>query len=155
MRILYQGDIFADYFQFFLRDQARADLPDDYSDDSIEARLMAGEHGVIVHTARNMTVTVLLEWHDQRPEVDLSAFQHVVEANFACPTGQLLLAGLTDDENTAPRFDITPGRIGLRACFNGLDTVSEDGLDGEDRYHLQIWPQMETRSFEVLKAWPT
>ena len=153
MRILYQGDIFADYFQIYLRDEAHSELPDDYTEESIARRLMVGPHGIIVHTARNMSVPVCVEWHDNRPNPDLDAFQHVAEARFGCSTGQIILAGLTDDERTSPRLAVKAGTLGVRVNFSGLDTLSENGLEGNDRYLVQLWPDAKPESLHVLKAW--
>jgi hypothetical protein len=153
-KILYQGNLLADYFQIYLRDEAHPDLPDDYTDEAIASRLVAGPHAVILHTARNMTVPIRVEWHDQRPKVDLDAYQHVVEAQFDCPSGQLVLAGLTDYDPTAPRLSVKAGPLGVRASLSGLDTLSEDGLEGDDPYVVQLWPGAEPEGVRVLKAWP-
>lgn len=153
-KILYQGNLFADYFQIYLHDETHPDLPDDYTDEAINRRLMAGPHAVILHTARNMTVPIRVEWHDQRPIPDLDAYQHVVEARFDCPSGQLVLAGLMDDESKAPRLSVKAGPLGVRASLSGLDTLSENGLEGRDRYVMQLWPGPEPEGVRVLKAWP-
>ena len=138
-QVLFQGDLFADYHQFYLHDEAHPDLPDDYTDETIAHRLMAGRHAVIVHTARNMDVPVCVEWHWARPEPDLDAVQHVAEAGLSCPTGSLLLAGLTHVGGVT-QLAVPAGPIGLRACFAGLDTLSADGSEGDDRYLVQLWP---------------
>jgi hypothetical protein len=151
--VIYQGKILADYFQIYLRDESHPDLPDDYTDEAIVRRLVAGPHAVILHTARNMTVPIRVEWHDQRPTLDLDAYQHVVEASFACPSGQLVVAGLTDYDPTAPRLSVKAGLL-VRASFSGLDTLSEDGLEGDDRYLVQLWLGTEPEGVRVLKAWP-
>jgi hypothetical protein len=153
LRILYQGDLFADYFQIYLRDEAHPDLPDHYTSESIAQRLMAGPHSVIIHTARNMTVPICVEWHHERPEPDLDAFQHVVEAAFTCSTGQLVLAGLTDYEVTAPRLTVKAGALGVRVNLSGLDTLSDNGLEGDDHYLVQLWPEVKRECVRVLKAW--
>lgn len=153
-KVLYQDGLFADYFQIYLRDEAHPDLPDDYTDDAIARRLVAGPHAVILHTARNMTVPVRVEWHDQRPAPDLEACQHVAEAGFDCPSGRLVLAGLTDYDPAAPRLAVKAGPVGVRASFSGLDTLDEDGLDGEDRYLVQLWPGAKPEGVHVLKSWP-
>jgi hypothetical protein len=153
-QILYQGNLLADYFQIYLRDEAHPDLPDDYTDEAIARRLMVGPHAVILHTARNMTVPIRVEWHDHRPTLNLDAYQHVVEACFDCPSGQLVLAGLTDYDPTAPRLSVKAGPLGVRASFSGLDTLSEDGLEGDDRHLVQLWPGSEPEAVRVLKAWP-
>ncbi|GLK56696.1 hypothetical protein JOD31_002729 [Methylopila capsulata] len=154
MRTLYEGEIFADYFQIYLRDEDHAELPEDYSDESIARRVVAGAHGIVVHTARNMSVPVRVEWLDQRPAPDIDAFDHVADAGFSSPTGRLVLAGMTDDEATAPRLAVPAGPIGLRVSFSGLDTLSDDGLDGADRYLVQLWPESECPPLLVLKASP-
>lgn len=154
MRVLYRGTIFADYFQIYLRDDAHPDLPDDYSPESLARRLIVGRHGVIMQTARNMTVPVSVEWHDRRPAPDLGLYQHVVEASFEAPTGWLVLAGLTDDEASAPRLAVRPGPVGIVAGQAGLDTLSDDGLDGADRYDVMLWQAEASVPLTVRKSWP-
>ncbi|MEO9340586.1 hypothetical protein ABFT80_24555 [Mesorhizobium sp. SB112] len=152
-KVLYEGNLFADYFQIYLRDEVHPDLPNDYTDEAISRRLMAGPYAVILHTARNMTVPIRVEWHDKRPTLDLHAYQHVVETHFDCPSGQLVLAGLTDYDPTAPRLSVKTGPLRVRANFSGLDTLSEDGLEGDDQYVVQLWPGVEPEGVRVLKAW--
>ncbi|MDK4705855.1 MULTISPECIES: hypothetical protein [unclassified Rhizobium] len=143
-KILYQGDLFADYFQIYLRDEAHPDLPEDYTEEVIARRLAVGPNAIILHTARNTAVPVQIEWHDQRPATDLDIYQHVAEATLDCPSGQLVLAGLTDYEPDAPRLAVKAGLLGIRVCMSGIDTLSEDGLHGDDRYLVQLWPEPET-----------
>ncbi len=152
--LLYAGELLADYFQIYLRDAAHPDLPDDYTDAAIARRLVAGPYGVILHTVRNMPVPLRVEWHSERPAPDLEADQQVVEAGFGCPSGRLVLAGLSDYEPSAARLAVPAGRLGLRARFRGLDTLSADGLAGDDRYELQLWPGAVPDGVRVLKAWP-
>lgn len=153
-RTLYHGDIFADYFQIYLRDEAHPDLPDDYSGEVMAQRLVVGPHAIVMHAARNMEVPVRVEWTGHKPEADLDVFQHVIEAGFLCPSGRLILAGMTDAEETAPRLTVDAGALGIRLSATGLDTLSEDGLDGEDRYLVQLWPVSEVFPLLVLKAFP-
>ncbi|MQB45341.1 hypothetical protein [Rhizobium sp. ICMP 5592] len=152
-KILYRGNLFADYFQIYLRDETHPDLPDDYTDEVIARRLAAGPYAIILHTARNMTVLVCVEWHDQCPALDLDAYQHVAEAGFHCPSGQLMLAGLTDYGPTAPRLAVKAGALGMRVNMSGLDTLSEDGLDGDDHYLVQLWHAAELQDLRLLKSW--
>lgn len=152
-RLLFDGNLLADYFQIYLRDQSHPDLPSDYTEETIGKRLMIGPHAAIVHTARNMIVPVSVEWHDARPQPDVERYQHVVEASFDCPSGVLIVAGLTDYEPSASRLAVEPGRLGVRANMSGLDTISEDGLEGNDRYLLQLWPSPQPLGLQVLKSW--
>lgn len=142
-RILYQGDLFADYFQIYLRDETHPDLPDNYTDETLARRLTVGPYAIIFHTARNMMVPVSIEWHDQPPAPEFDTEKHVAEAVFDCPSGRLVLAGLTDYESDAPRLAVRAGALGVRVTMFGLDTLGEDGLDGDDRYLVQLWPQVK------------
>lgn len=158
-RILYQGDLFADYHQLVLHDEAHDQLPDEFTEAMIDDRLVVGPHGAVVFTARDMTVPVCVEWHRAYPEPDLVAFEHVVEAGFACPTGRLVIAGLMDRGTDAARLAVPPGGIGLQACFSGLDTLDETGLEGDDRYLLRLWQAPATTAgpaaaVRVPKRWP-
>jgi hypothetical protein len=152
VRVLYEGKLFADYFQIYLRAEAHPDLPDDYSKDALARRLSAGPYAVVLHTARNMTVPVRVEWSDQRPSPDLDAYDHVAEAGFNCPSGRLVLAGLTDYDPTAARLSVQAGMLGVRVNISGLSTLSENGLEGDDRYRVQLWPQTTLADIRVLKA---
>ncbi|MDO1582192.1 hypothetical protein [Rhizobium oryzicola] len=149
---LFRGTLFADYFQVYLADADHLGLPDEYTAEAVEQRLMAGPYAVVVHTARNMGVPVTVEWHAAPPAID-PAYQHVVEAVFSCPSGTLILAGLMDDISSAHRLAVPPGFVHFRVSMAGLDTLSDDGLDGDDRYLLQLWPGRAGEGVRVLKAW--
>lgn len=150
---LYDATLFADYHQIYLCDAAHPELPEDYSDATMANRLAVGPHGVVLHTARNMEVPVQVQWHTQRPDTMVAHWQHVVEAGFEAPSGQLVLAGLTDYAPDAARLQVTAGPIGIRVSLSGLDTLSADGLDGEDRYLIDLWPRVEPAALRVLKRW--
>jgi hypothetical protein len=113
-------NLFADYFQFYIQDEsADGDLSDAWSDEAVE-QLFAVRPGVVgIGTVRNMDVPVTVEVLETEKAVDLSEWDHVVDA---------------------ARIPVAPGTYRLRACYAGLDTLSDGGLEGSDRYHLQLWP---------------
>lgn len=149
---LFNGELLADYFQIYVKDRANPDLPATYSEDATSDRLLMGPHAAVVHTARNMTVPVTVEWYDVRPRLEIERYQHVVEGGFNCPSGVLVLAGMTDYEPTAQKFSVKAGPLGIRVNMSGLDTISEDGLDGSDQYLVQLWPCQELSGPLVLKS---
>jgi hypothetical protein len=100
-----------------------------------------------------MAVPVIVEWHDVRPRLEIERYQHVVEGGINCPSRVLVLAGMTDYEPTAQRFSVKAGPLGIRVNMSSLDTISEDGLDGRDRYLIQIWPGQELSGPLVRKSW--
>ena len=147
----HQLEIFADYFQFYLQDEtAQGDLSDAWDDPAVE-RMLATSSGMVgLGTVRNMRVPVTLEFLDAEPADDLAPFDHVAEGSLVMETGPLVVAGCTDYLRDAARFDIEPGTYRVRLSCSGLNSLSEDGLQGQDRYLVQLWqaPPIDPR---VLK----
>jgi hypothetical protein len=133
--------LFADYFQFYIQDEAvDGDLSASWSEEATE-RLLAIAPGVIgIGTARNMDVPVLLEIHDDEPAEDFFHWDHVVECGLNVTSGRLVIAGCTDYFPEAARVDLISGEYRARVSFGALDKLSEDRLDGEDNYRVQLWP---------------
>ena len=134
-------NLFADYFQFYVQDEAvDGDLSDSWTDEA-GTRLLAVAPGTVgVGTVRNMEVPVTLELLASEPPLDVEAYDHVVEGSLSVGGRNLVIAGCTDYFPDAARIQIEPGSYRVRACFSGLEALSDDGLDGADRYHLQLWP---------------
>ena len=143
--------LFADYFQFYIQDeQAAGDLSDSWSEEAVE-RLLALAPGTIgVGTVRNMNVHVLLELHHTAPELDLDSWDQVNECSIAVPSGRIVVAGCTDYFPDAQRFDLAPGTYRARISYGSLADLSEDGLEGNDRYRLQLWPA-EQDDLRIIK----
>ena len=134
-------EIFADYFQFYLQDEsAEGDLGDAWDDDAVK-RMFAVATGMVgIGTARNMDVPVTLEFLDAAPPEDFASCDHVVEGSLLVSAGPLVVAGCTDYFPDAARFPLAPDTYRVRLSCFGLDTLSEDGLNGEDHYLVQLWP---------------
>lgn len=134
-------ELFADYFQFYLQDEAApGDLSDAWNPGAVE-RMIAVADGVVgFGTVRNMEVPVTLELRDDAPAPDLDGFDHVVEAALLMRGASLVVAGCTDHLPDAARFALAPGSYRVRLSASGLDTLSANGLDGDDRYLVQVWP---------------
>lgn len=141
--------IFADYFQFYLWDaDERPNAPDDYDDEDVRRRIKAAPFVVVIHPIRNMEVPVEIDVAPVPPPLILDVWDHVAEASIEIPSGRLEI-----HECTGGSIDIlavTPGSYRVRACFAGLDTLSEDGLDGDDHYQITLWPA-SLAPVEVLK----
>lgn len=134
--------LFADYFQFYLQDDRAEgrDIAAQWSDDDVARMLTVGPGVVGVGTARNMSVAVSVELLGEAPALNLNAWDHVVDCTLVAHSGSLVLAGSTDYLPDAPRIPVAPGTYRVRFAAAGLDTLSDDGLDGDDRYQLQLWP---------------
>ncbi|WP_293776469.1 hypothetical protein [uncultured Oxalicibacterium sp.] len=152
MPILFDGSLLADYHQFYLADAAgNVDLPTNWNDDALNTRLLSGPGVLIVATERNMTVPVRVILHERRPQIDIDAADHVVEGHLHT-SGEIVIAGLNDYLPQAPRRRVPAGELGVMIIFTGLDTLSEDGLDGEDRYDVHLWPG-SVEGITVLRQW--
>ena len=136
----FEYELFADYFQFYLQDEsAEGNLGESWNEEA-EARLLAIAPGTIgVGTVRNMNVPVTVEILDVEPDSDLDSWDHVTECSLDVPTGRLVIAGCTDYFPDAARIEVPPGTYRARISYGSLNTLSEDGLDGEDRYQIQLW----------------
>ena len=61
--------------------------------------------------------------------------------------------GLSDDEATAPQLAVKAGPLEVRVNLSGLDTLSENGIEGVDRYLVQLWSGLQPEGVRALKAW--
>ncbi len=132
--------LFADYFQFYLRDEdAAGDLSGSWTPEAVD-RLLAVAPGTIgVGTVRNMNVPVVVEIIDGECEAELSAWDHVNECSIEVPSGRLVIAGCTDYVPDAARIDLPSGSYRARIFYGNLSSLSEDGLDGDDIYRVVLW----------------
>lgn len=147
----FEYELLADYFQFYLQDEsAEGNLGERWTEEAV-ARLLAVAPGAVgVGTVRNMNVPVTVEVLDAEPDSDLESWDHVTECSLEAPTGRIVIAGCTDYFPDAARIEVKPGTHRLRISYGSLQSLSEDGLDGDDRYRVQLWqaPEIEPR---VLK----
>jgi hypothetical protein len=147
----YDLELFADYYQFYIQDEtADGNLSEAWTDEAVDRLLALAPGTVGVGTVRNVGVPVTIEVLDREPSVDAEKFDHVVECSIAVESGCIVAAGCTDYFSEAARIKVRPGSYRVRVYFEGLDSLSADGLRGNDRYHLQLWPA-PTRPIAVLK----
>lgn len=133
--------LFADYFQFYLQDaSAEADLAAAWDDVAVERMLAVASGAVGIGTARNMAVAVTLEFLGAAPAEDFADVDHVAEGSLQLATGPLVVAGCTEYLPDAARFDMAAGTYRVRLSVSRLHTVSDDGLEGQDHYRVQLWP---------------
>lgn len=136
----HQFELFADYFQFYLQDEiADGNLGDSWDQDAVD-RLFALAPGTIgVGTVRNMDVPVIVEVHDNQPNDNFENWDHIIECSIKVQSGKVVIAGCTDYFPDAARISVDPGCYRARIYFGQLDSLSEDGLDGDDNYRIVLW----------------
>jgi hypothetical protein len=137
----YELRLFADYHQFYIQDESvDGNLADAWTDDAVKRLLAVAPGTVGIGTVRNVDVPVTISIFEREPVFDPEKFDQVVECSVAVESGSIVAAGCTDYFPDAMRIKIPSGSYRVRAGFQGLDSVSADGLDGNDQYHLQLWP---------------
>lgn len=147
----YSYTLFADYFQFYLRDEdAGGDLSGSWNEQAVRDLLAVAPGIVGVCTARNMDVPVGVEIRDTEPADDLGGGDHVTECGIEIPSGKIVVAGCTDYLPDAARIAVRPGSYRARIYYGDLDSLSEDGLEGEDHYKVVLWPSGDM-SVRVIK----
>jgi hypothetical protein len=143
--------IFADYFQFYVQDEvATGDLSRRW-DEAATARMLAIAPGKVgIGTVRNMDVPVTVEVREQEPQEDVRDWDYVVEATLDVASGRIAVAGCSDYFPDAKRIAVSPGSYRVRVSYGALDTLTQDGLNGDDHYRVQLWPA-SSDSFRFLK----
>jgi hypothetical protein len=138
----FQYQIFADYHQFYLQDddEAFGDLSDAWTQDATDRLLAVAPHVIGVGTVRNMTVPVSVVVHETRPEIDFEDWDHITTASLQTDTGRIVIAGCTDYYPDAERIEVVPGIYEAIICYSKLASLSPDGLDCEDSYHVHLFP---------------
>ncbi|MFL6710493.1 MAG: hypothetical protein ACJ8HI_20005 [Massilia sp.] len=147
----YELMLFADYHQFYIQDEnVDGNLSDAWTDEAA-GRLLAVAPGTVgIGTVRNVDVPVTIAVLEREPVFDAAKFDQVVECSIMVQSGAIVAAGCTDYFPGAARIKVPPGPYRVRASFESLDSVSADGLEGNDHYHLQLWPAAMS-SVEILK----
>lgn len=136
-----QLDVFADYFQFYVCDERYETDTGLIWDEATTNRMLAlGTDLIAIGTARNMDVPVQIELLASEPEIDFAAWEQVIDCSITISSGKLIVFGCTDNPDDSERLPVTPGVHRARISYSNLSDLSEDGLDGNDRYRVQLWP---------------
>jgi len=143
--------VFADYHQFYVWDPETSgrQAPEDWSEKDIADRAKVASGVVVICPVRNMEVPVEVGIWDSAPQVIFDAWQHVVEAPLTT-TGRIEIDECTGKPQAC--FNVGSGDYTVRALYRGLDKLSEDGLDGEDFYEIQIW-RSPCGYLRVIRRW--
>ena len=104
----------------------------------IAARITATPFGVIVELERDVAVAVAVEVAGEASGVAPDAWDHVAEASLAPPSGRLEIHACARGPVDVLVEPAGPYRV--RVHYGGLDTLCEDGLDGDDDDRIALWP---------------
>jgi len=144
--------VFADYHQFYVWDAGtNPEAPEDWTDGDVARRVIVRSHVVVVQPERNMTVPVRIEIHAADPGFNPGGWDHIAQCSLDLPTGHLQVHECTG--GALLDRTLAPGTYRMRVLFAGLGTLSSDGLEGEDRYVVALWPG-PAQPFLVVQQYP-
>ena len=149
----FQYEIFADYHQFYLKDDdlSFGDLSEAWTQEATDRLLAVAPHVIGVGTVRNTTVPVSVVVHESQPNDSLDEWDHITTASIRIDTGRIVVAGCTDYYPDAARIEVAPGVYEVVICYSKLGSLRENGLDGEDSYHVHLFPGREIEP--VILKW--
>jgi|SRR5579863_1893068 len=150
----FEFNLFADYYQFYLKDESVAgDLSESWTQDAVDRLLAVAPGTVGVGTVRNMNVPVVVEIADGAPpDDDLSVWDQANECDLDVPSGRLAIAGCTDYFPDASRIELPPGSYRARIYYGKLNTLSTNGLEGDDHYKIVLW-SAPPGPLKIMKLW--
>jgi hypothetical protein len=147
--------LFADYFQICVEDEgAKIDVSQQWTPDALRTMIAFdpnSDRRFVFATIRNMDVPVEVEVHEVNPLDNLFERWDAVNAcSLNILSGALVVMGITDYYPTAPHIPLAQGSYRVIICYGGLNTLSKDGLDGDDHYQIVLWPAPFS-SFQAIK----
>ena len=137
-----QLSLFADYYQFYIQDddESVGDLSEAWTKEATDKLIAASDRVIGVGTVRNMDVPVYVNIVDKLPEIREEDWDRINKTSIECRTGRFVIAGCTDYLPHARRIEVSPGTYDAIVGYKDLNSLSDDGLDGEDSYHLFLAP---------------
>jgi hypothetical protein len=136
--------VYADYHQFYVEDAqtdaAQSAAPEFWSQEAFNRGLAIGRDMIAVGTARYGNVQVELQIAEHEPKLDLAAWDQVNQCSIELHSGTLLVRGCTQETESAPRIEVTPGVYRARIGYANLDVADSDAEEGDDRYRVVLWP---------------
>ena len=136
----FEYKLFADYHQFYVQDESvEGNLGDSWTPEAVARDLAVAPGTIGIGTVRNATVPVVVEITDGKPDDDTNGWDQVTECSIEVTSGRLVVAGCTDYFPDAARIDVPPGSYRARIYSGNLNSLSDDGLDGDDHYRVVLW----------------
>jgi len=130
-----QLKVFADYGQLYLLDsEVLPEYPELVTDQHIADRFQLASNLVAVYPTDSREVEVQIETVHSEPQIDPTAWDHIIYCSIDLPSACLVLAGCSDYLPDCPKIPAFKGQCGLIILGKNLNTSSAES------YHFYIWP---------------
>lgn len=150
--MIYDFKISADYFQIYLEDSSAIDKDQFlWTDENIKNMFYSSRYLIVIGTVRDLEVPISIEICKTKPSLDFDVWDQINECGIDIASGNLFISGTTDFIEDFKRINLEPGLYGALLCYRGLNTISDDGLSGDDYYKVYLWKEAKLVPSKVLK----
>lgn len=145
-------EIYPDYHQFYLIDNnVDPDFTGIWTPNALK-NMIGLKNGLVgISTARISNIPITLTVRDFAPAIELDKYDKINECSLNVPSGKIVVMGCTDYIPEAKRIIVNPGVYRLYIKYGNLDKISEDALEGEDFYEIDMWLENEEKDMVVIK----
>lgn len=149
--VSHKFNLFADYFQFYIQDeQSKGNLSERWTEEAVKNMLALAEGIIGVGTVRNMIIPVEVAIWESEPTDNITKWDKINECDINIPSGKLVVTGCADYFPEAKRIVVKSGLYRARIYYGNLNSLSEDGLYGDDYYKIALWLSDDT-SVHIIK----
>lgn len=148
----YSLEIFADYNQILMHDEMDdGDLSESWNDEAYNQMVVVSKNSLAMSTVRAMDVPVEIIVAGDEPSYVAAEWDHIVQCSLNVSSGNLIVRGVSDYLPDAKKIAVTPGQYTAWLLYGGLDTIDDDGMEGEDRYRIVLCRSELVIELAVLK----
>jgi hypothetical protein len=148
MKTIFKGKKYADYYTFYLQDQAsKQDYDLLWNEDSSTKMLAVGEQVIGIGTKRYEFVPVNIKLYVKAPLFKPENCEKANECSLHISSVAVLGSVISGFEV----LDLPPGNYRVRILYKNLSTVEND-WKGKDSYWVQLWAEARLREVVRLKG---
>ena len=150
----YNLEVDANYFQISVQDYYDSDFVGyELSETSIKEQIAVGKNLFIILTVSERIVPLTLEILDNKPVLNYEDWDHIVECGLNVVSGLISVDYAIKLVDCTFYLKLAKGNYGVLIGSKNLDSVENGGLDGDDSYHIFLWPESKQVEKKVLKQW--
>lgn len=145
-------EVFADYRQLLLHDEKDdGDHSELWDDEASKQMAVVSDSAATMSTARDMDVPVEVVITDNEPSYVIDEWDHIVMCSLKLSSGNLVVRGVSDYLPDAKKIVVAPGQYTAWLLYGGLNTLDDDGLEGQDRYKVVLFRAESILGLTILK----
>ncbi|MEV7636920.1 competence protein ComJ [Pseudarthrobacter enclensis] len=136
-------NLFTDYHQFTVSDPTAdfSNLWEKWTDATIESMFVQGDRYIAVGTARDFNAPVLVRLDSERSFT--GTVDRVMTGTLEVPSGVIEVSGPTDNGMTGGKIEVPPGSYRVEVRYFNLGSISDDGIEGDDRYMVTLTKKLD------------